>query len=238
MKKLLSILITISIISCSNPLSKIYTEEGFMLDMVEIRESESEETVKNITTYIMQEAMRDALKDDDKKENNLVGKSYKELLVQADELAAKRKEKEEQEKRHKLEEERRRKEISLKISESITFALTKKGYSEYNYQDYITYTFTFENKSNKDILGIKGSVTFYDIFDEKIKSLRLSYDDGIKSKKTVNYRATTDYNQFMSEDKKLKDTELNKLKVVWEPEQLIFSDGEKISVHSFLFIKY
>ena len=202
-----------------------------MLDMVEIRESESEETVKNITTYIMQEAMRDALKDDDKKENNLVGKSYKELLVQADELAAKMKEKEEEEKRLKLEEERRRKEISLKISESITFALTKKGYSEYNYQDYITYTFTFENKSNKDILGIKGSVTFYDIFDEKIKSLSLSYDDGIKSKKTVNYRATTDYNQFMSEDKKLKDTELNKLKVVWEPEQLIFSDGEKISLN-------
>ena len=52
MKKLLSILITISIISCSNPLSKIYTEEGFMLDMVEIRESESEETVKNITILI------------------------------------------------------------------------------------------------------------------------------------------------------------------------------------------
>lgn len=230
MKKLLSILITISIISCSNPLSKIYTEEGFMLDMVEIRESESEETVKNITTYIMQEAMRDALKDDDKKENNLVGKSYKELLVQADELAAKMKEKEEEEKRLKLEEERRRKEISLKISESITFALTKKGYSEYNYQDYITYTFTFENKSNKDILGVKGSVTFYDIFDEKIKSLSLSYDNGIKSGKTVNYRAQTDYNQFMSDDKKLKDTELNKLKVVWEPEQLIFTDGEKISL--------
>ena len=59
-----------------------------MLDMVEIRESENEETVKNITTYIMQEAMRDALKDDDKKENNLIGKSYKELLIQADKLAA------------------------------------------------------------------------------------------------------------------------------------------------------
>lgn len=230
MKNLLTILITISIISCSTPLSKIYTEEGFMLDMVEIRESENEETVKNITSYIMQEAMRDALKDDDKKENNLIGKSYKELLIQADKLAAEIKEKEEEEKRLKLEEERRRKEIYLKISESITFALTKKGYSEYNYQDYITYTFTFENKSNKDILGVKGSVTFYDIFDEKIKSLSLSYDNGIESGKTVNYRAQTDYNQFISDDKKLKDTELNKLKVVWEPEQLIFSDGEKISL--------
>ena len=230
MKNLLTILITISIISCSTPLSKIYTEEGFMLDMVEIRESENEETVKNITTYIMQEAMRDALKDDDKKENNLIGKSYKELLIQADKLAAEIKEKEEEEKRLKFEEERRRKEICLKISESITFALTKKGYSEYNYQDYITYTFTFENKSNKDILGVKGSVTFYDIFDEKIKSLSLSYDNGIESGKIVNYRAQTDYNQFISDDKKLKDTELNKLKVVWEPEQLIFSDGEKISL--------
>jgi len=121
-------------------------------------------------------------------------------------------------------------EIALKISESLTFALTKKGSAEYSYKEYITYTFTFKNKTDRDISGVKGSVTFYDMFDEKIKSLTLSYDDGIKANKTINYKATTDYNQFKSEDKKLKSTELSKIKVTWEPEQLIFSDGEKVSL--------
>lgn len=207
-------------------MSKVYNEEGFMLDMVEVRESKGEETAKKITAYVLQQTMKGAFNED--AENDLVGKTYSELLKQADELAAEMKLKEEEEKRLAEEEEKRRKKIALKISESLTFALTKKGFSEYNYSEYITYTFTFKNKTDKDIAGEKGSVTFYDMFDSKINSLSLSYDKGIKAGKTVNYRAQTDYNQFMDKDTKLKNTNLDKLKVVWEPEQLIFSDGEKI----------
>ena len=110
----------------------------------------------------------------------------------------------------------------------MTFALTKKGFAEYSYQEYITYTFTFKNKTDRDIAGVKGTVTFYDMFDEKIRGLDLSYDKGIKAGKTINYKAQTSYNQFLSEDKKLNNTELSKIKVTWEPEQLIFSDGEKV----------
>ena len=57
MKKLLVTIIIASLLSCNNPLSKVYTEEGFMLDMVEIRESNGEETSKknhdlcNATSY-------------------------------------------------------------------------------------------------------------------------------------------------------------------------------------------
>lgn len=227
MKKLILILtLTLAFSSCNNPMSKVYSEESFMLDMVEIRESEGEETAKKITSYVMQQAMKGAF--DKEAENMVDGKTYSELLKQSDDLAAELKAKEEEEKRLAEEEEQRRKEIALKISESLTFALTEKGFTEYSYQEYITYTFTFKNKTDKDIVGVKGSVTFFDIFDEKIKSLSLSYDDGVKAGKTINYKAQTDYNQFKSEDTKLKNTELSKIKVVWEPEQLIFSNGEKI----------
>ena len=228
MKKIVTLLIAAIFLSCSNPMSKVYTEEGFMLDMVEIRESNGEETAMKITAYIMQQALKSSF--DEEAENMLVGKTYAELVKQSDDFDAELKAKEEEEKRLAEEEEKRRKEIALKISESLTFALTKKGSAEYSYQEYITYTFTFKNKTDRDIAGVKGSVTFYDMFDEKIKSLNLSYDDGIKANKIINYKATTDYNQFKSEDKKLKNTELSKIKVSWEPEQLIFSDGEKVSL--------
>ena len=228
MKKIVTLLIAAIFLSCSNPMSKVYTEEGFMLDMVEIRESNGEETATKITAYIMQQALKSSF--DEEAENMLVGKTYSELVKQSDDYEAQMKAKEEEEKRLAEEEKKRRKEIALKISESLTFAITKKGFAKTNYQEYITYTFTFKNKTDRDIAGVKGSVTFYDMFDEKIKSLNLSYDDGIKANKTINYKATTDYNQFKSEDKKLKNTELSKIKVSWEPEQLIFSDGEKVSL--------
>ena len=227
MRKILIIAITtLFFTSCNKPLSKGYTEDGFMLDMVEVRKSEGGEIANKITSYIVKQSMRNAINAEN--ENTLIGKTYEELLREAEELEIEMKEKEEEEKRLALEEEKRKKEIYIKISQSLTFAITKKGFTKYNYQDYITYTFTFKNKTDRDISGVKGMVTFYDMFDEKITNLRLSYDDGITAGKTINYKAQTDYNQFKSEDTKLKNTELKKLKAVWEPQQLIFSDGEKI----------
>ena len=96
----------------------------------------------------MQQTMKNAL--DDSKNNSLIGKTYDEILKDAERLEIEMKEKEAEEKRLAAEEEKRRKEIALKIAESLTFALTKKGFSEYNYQEYITYTFTFKNKTDRN----------------------------------------------------------------------------------------
>lgn len=228
MKKLIIPFTALILLSCNNPMSKEFTEDSFMLDLVEIRESKGEETAEKLATYVMQQTMQGVLKED--AENMLVGKSYTELLKQADDLAAEIKAKEEEEKRLAEEEAIRKKNIALKISESVTFALTKKGFDEYSYREYLTYTFTFKNKTSRDIAGVMGSVTFYDMFDEKITNFRLSYDGGIKAGGIINYNATTDYNQFDAGDKKLRNTEIEKIKVVWEPEKLIFSDGEKVTL--------
>ena len=137
-----------------------------------------------------------------------------------------------EEKRLADEERLRIKNLQLKIAESVTFAVTKKGYYEgqYGYPKNITFSFSFKNKTNRDIAGIKGKLTFFDMFDEKITVINLSYDDGIRANKIAVYKAQIDYNDFESDDKKLRDTELTKLKHLWEPEQLIFSDGEKLAL--------
>ena len=227
-KSLLILLISIFIFSCGSPLDKVDTEEAFMLDMVEVRESEGQETAEKLSGYVLQQVMIQSFNKEAK--SKLIGKTYDQLLIQADDLAAELKVKEEEEKRLAEEEKQKREALELKISESVTFACTKKGYVEVNYSDYITYTFTFKNKTDKNISGVKGLVTFYDMFDEEIKGLRLSYDGGVKAGQTINYNAQTDYNQFIDEDVKLKNTKLEKMKVVWQPEQLIFSDGDKISL--------
>ena len=92
-------------------MSKVYTEESFMEDMKEIRDAEGEEAVAKITGYIMQQTLKNAFDKDS--ENKLVGKTYAELIEQADNLEAELKAKEEEEKRLAAEEELKKKENSI-----------------------------------------------------------------------------------------------------------------------------
>ena len=112
-----------------------------------------------------------------------------------------------------------------KLTESVIVSCFEKGYSEVDYQDYITYKFVILNKSDKAIRAVKGGITFTNLFDEKIKSLSFVYDKPIEAGEQVNWDATTEYNQFMSGDKTLKNKDLKDLKVVWNPEKILFEDG-------------
>jgi hypothetical protein len=112
-----------------------------------------------------------------------------------------------------------------KLTEAVIVSCFEKGYAEVDYQDYITYKFVIQNKSDKTIRAVKGGITFTNLFDEEIKSLNFVYDQPIEAGKQVNCNATTDYNQFMDEDQTLKNKDLKDLKVVWKPEKIIFKDG-------------
>lgn len=69
---------------------------------------------------------------------------------------------------------------------------------------------------------------FTDLFDKEIKSLNLTYDDGVAASSIKNYSATTDYNQFMDEDQLLKSKNLKQIKLVWKPEKILFADGSTL----------
>ena len=112
-----------------------------------------------------------------------------------------------------------------RLSESVLVTCYSKGFSTYDYQDYITYKFIVQNKSDKNIRAIKGSVTFTNLFDETIKSLSLVYDQPINSGSEATYNAQTDYNQFIDSDKALRNKDLEDMKVLWKPEKIIFEDG-------------
>jgi hypothetical protein len=112
-----------------------------------------------------------------------------------------------------------------RLQNTVLVTCFKKGYAELDYQDYITYAFAIQNKSKKDIRAIKGEIMFTDLFDDEIKSIEFTYDQPIKAGTTVNWNGTTDYNQFMDDDVRLKAKDLKDLKVVWKPIKVIFKDG-------------
>jgi len=215
-KQLLLIGFVVLMFSCSSPMDKKYNEETAKDDFEVIRS-------KLDTTELMLLAgsmIRLKLQDE-----NLEKMTYAEILDNGKKWKAEQEEMEAEQKalaeKATMEEAERRQ----RLNKSVMVSCYEKGYAEVDYQDYITYKFIIQNKSDKGIRAIKGSITFTNLFDDEISSLSFVYDQPIEAGREVNWNATTDYNQFKDEDQALKNKDLRDLKVVWEPKKIIFEDG-------------
>lgn len=117
-------------------------------------------------------------------------------------------------------------------TKKVTLEITKKGfiaanYTSGSYQDQITMSLKFTNTIDKEIRGVEGVLTFYDIFDNKISVIKVNYVKGIPANSSKIWEEKIDYNQFIDEDVKLKNTELKDLKYKWEVSTVIYTDGSK-----------
>ncbi|MHC2993633.1 hypothetical protein OB13_19385 [Pontibacter sp. HJ8] len=155
----------------------------------------------------------------------LDGKTYKQIIDEAKEIQRKAQEEEKKQALLAAEAQQEEQQRIERLNKALTVTVFDKGFEEYSYQEYITYKFAFQNNGDKDIRAFKGRVSFTDLFDTEIKSFNMTYDEGLLSGKKMSYEATTDYNQFMDEDKRLVSKDLKDLKMVWKPEQILFTDG-------------
>jgi hypothetical protein len=214
MKNFILISILALLTACSGPLDKKYSEETLSDDAKDIKESGNlnDEDAGIMAAWIVRAKLSD---------ENLEGKTYKEILAEAKDY---KKEQETLAKRAKVEEEAKRQ----KLGAALTVAMYDKGYEEYDYQEFLTYSLVFDNKSDKEIRAFKGSISIQDLFDSEIKSISLTIDEPIEAGKIFKGTYTTKYNQFRDEDTRFKNKDLDNLKVVWTPEKIIFTDGSTL----------
>jgi hypothetical protein len=213
-KSILLLLIVYIFYACSSPLNKKYSESSFEADAKEIKESGklSEEDALIMTGWILKAKLTG---------DKIEGKTYSEIIEEAKDY---KKEQEVLAEKVKLEEEEKRQ----RLSAALTVAMYNKGFSKYDYQEYLTYSLAFNNKTDKDIRAFKGSLSIQDLFDSEIKSINLTIDDPIRAGETFKGTYTTDYNQFKDEDSRLKNKDMDDLKIIWTPEKIIFSDGSTL----------
>jgi hypothetical protein len=221
MKKLFYLLAIVILASCSSPMNNTYSDATFESDLKAIREANAlDSTEMNLLAMYF---VRAKLLNE-----SIDGKSYNEILAEA-KIAKQKQEEEERIQRELAEKAKKEEEAKIaRLKNALTVTIFDKGYSEYDYQEYITYKFAFENKTDKEITAFTGQIMFTDLFDKEIKSLNLTYDDGVAASSIKNYSATTDYNQFMNEDQLLKSKNLKQIKLVWKPEKILFADGSTL----------
>ncbi len=217
MKKTLLFISLIGLLwSCSSPLERKFSEETSEKDIKEIKsELDSTELMLLAGSMIRLQMTGEKLEEMTYREILDNGKEWKaeQEKIEAEQKALAEKAKKEEEARIK------------KLTESVLVSCYSKSFAEYDYQEYITYKFVIQNKSDKGIRAVKGSISFTNLFDDEIKSLSFVYDQPIAAGKEVTWNAQTDYNQFMDDDVALKNKDLKDLKVVWKPEKVIFEDG-------------
>jgi len=166
------------------------------------------------------------IKTDPIPEGMTIGKAIEE---QRDYVTkAKMKEADEKALKEKVETERKAKQEEFAKLVSVVLVNKKNVMREYE-QRFVNLEIAFENKSDKDIAGVKGVLKITDIFGDKIVNLRWSNDTGIKAKQTMVERGSgMGINRFMDEHMKLWNTDYDKLKSTFEVSTILFKDGTKM----------
>jgi hypothetical protein len=116
---------------------------------------------------------------------------------------------------------------SADLKNKVSLVLTDKGFYNGDYQDQLTFKFQFTNNTSKDIQGVQGRISFVDIFGNSFYKSTINYDKGIPANSNKVYTAAIDYNQFLDEHTKIKNTDIKNMSVGWIPEIIVYSDGTK-----------
>ncbi|MBN1570721.1 MAG: hypothetical protein JXA73_22960 [Acidobacteria bacterium] len=219
---------------CSNPKSMTITEKNKDTILNDIKDARglTVEEAQLLSAYMVRYELAEGFKGLNNGKNNLplVGKSIGEIIALQKQWIEEQKKSEENAKAIAAEAKAKEDAIAAELRKAITLAVYDKGFVDSNYQagryeDYLTYRMVYQNTSSKDIRAFQGHVVFQDLFGDKIMGLGLKISDPIKAGAKAEWSGTSKYNQFDDEDKKMRNTDLKDMKIVWVPEKIIFSDG-------------
>ena len=117
----------------------------------------------------------------------------------------------------------------------LTVALVDKGYHDADvmngdYQDLITFELAFRNNGSKPIRAVKGNLGFRNLLGDMIHSANFEHAIDIAPGQSIGWDGTLDFNQYDDSLVQLRDAQVHNIRLDWEPEQILFSDGTKMEV--------
>lgn len=130
--------------------------------------------------------------------------------------------------RRKVEAERKAKQEAFAKMLSVALVAKRNNLGEYD-QRMVMFDLAYENKSDKDIAGVKGILHINDMFGDKIINIRWSFDEGVDAKQTAVERGSgIKINQFMDDHMKLWSADQAKIKASYEVQTIVFKDGTRL----------
>lgn len=220
-------LVVIALVGCSNPKDTLVpTDISKWEQLKPIVEKLSEDDKKLFLGYTIRMKFSEVLGGKGLEEGLTIGKAIEKQKIWVVEQ-------EKKEMETKLLKQRILSEqIALKkqVDDLLIVTVLKTKLEKDSYFENQVFEIGFQNKSLKDIRGIKGVVKFIDIFDKEVGAVSFGYDDGLKAGATGAWRGVRQYNQFIESHRAVANLEEGKYTTRFEPEMIIFSDGTKLEI--------
>lgn len=110
--------------------------------------------------------------------------------------------------------------------EPIVATMTKKGFYDGDYDDFVTFGIRFENKTDRAIRGFNGVIIVSDILDNVIKKLNVKITDPIDLKSHYDWSGQMEYNRFINSHRALKNADFEDIRVELETKKVLYQNGE------------
>jgi len=231
MKKVLLSLVLVGFIAgCSNPKDEVLPPNLNEADMTALAEKVkglNEEDKVLLTQYLMRSEMSKAFGGDGASTGTTVGEAIENQKQWAVEQKAEEQAKIERAAKLKAEKDSK----TAEFEKAVSVTVFDKDFVEVDWQSFITLDVDIKNNSTKEIVGLKGTINFFDKFGDLIRPFSFG-DDTLNIPAGNSFKGTLNwgYNQFMDEDKKFVNTPLESMKYKFEPEQILFEDGTKLDM--------
>ena len=121
------------------------------------------------------------------------------------------------------------------LQRTLTVALVDKGYHDADvmngdYQDSITFELAFRNNGSKPIRAVKGTLDFKNLLGDMIYSANFEHSIDIAPGQSISWDGSLDFNQYEDSLVQLRDAQLRNIRLDWEPEEVLFSDGTRMEI--------
>lgn len=109
-------------------------------------------------------------------------------------------------------------------------SLVKKGFSPKDihngkFDEEITISIIFDNKTGKEIRAFDGVLEFTDLLDNRIFGSRVEINESIAPGGALSWEGALDYNQFMNDHERLRSEPRENLKIAFHADKILFTDG-------------
>ena len=231
--KCLGVLWLVTWAGCAaDPRDIVITEET-RSNLLESLAEEQGLTVDEVRLLMARELRTTAAEAFGGEAESAVGKTVGEVIAEErafqDEEAARR----EQEERLAAEARAREEELATELRSAILLTVSSKDFvpsapSAGRFSDYVTFRVAYENTSDRDIRAFRGRLRFTDLFGDEIMSSNITIQDPITSGDQGTWDGQVEYNQFITEHVRLRQTDLDDMRVEWLPAGVIFEDGTQL----------
>jgi hypothetical protein len=229
MKKLLLLLLAISLAGCSNPINRKIDKAHFADDLKDIEQKNGDDyTQADFAVLTMMVGFMNATGTE-----NIHGTTYKLIL---DTIKATRVQKAIENVKAVANYKKAFKFYDGQVAalaKDVSFQVIDKGVKANDavgIGKILWFNVSILNSTGTPITAFKGTLVVSNIFGDELKQINITDDDGLDAGKTEITNEGIEYNEFDQGEVKIGETDISKLKFKWEPEEIIFKDGKTVKV--------